>query len=332
MKTKYAKSSCCSVKIYRFGKKRRQCSSCKRTWTIRPKKRGRPIVTISQNVLNQIFLEKYTLLLLAKRRPGVGILNFRHRFRQALYCFVSRPSSQKIPSGILTLLADGLWFNFHNKPWVLYLTALKSSSGKTAIFLDPVLLPGKEGATKWKKVFEAIPREPRERIKAVVVDNLQGMKLIAKREDWILQLCHFHLILKLQIQRGRKRRALKGGNIREKIYQTICQALETPNKAHLELLLMRLTRLTKTSCGTPRIKAVVREFLSSIKYYRAYKTHSELNLPTTTNTVEAMCGILRNLLRRNRCASNPKSLLQWTTASIRLRHTLTCNGRYFQQN
>jgi hypothetical protein len=332
MKTKYAKSPCCRTKIYRFGKKRRQCSCCKRTWTIRPKKRGRPIERVSPNVLNQIFLEKYTLLLLAKRRPGVGILNFRHRFRQELYRFVAHSSPQKMPSGGLTLLADGLWFHFHKKPWILYLTALKSSSGKTAIFLDPILLPGKEGATRWKQVFEAIPMEPRARIRAIVVDNLQGMKLIAKQEGWILQLCHFHLILKLQIQRGRERRALKGGGVREKIYQTICQALETPNEEHLNVLLMRLIRLTQTSCGTPRIKAVVREFLNSIKYYRAYKTHPELNLPTTTNTVEAMCGILRNLLRRNRCASNPKSLLQWTTASIRLRHTLTCNGKHYQQN
>ena len=133
MKTKYTKSSCCLTKIYRFGKKRRQCSCCKRTWTIRPKRRGRPIIRISPNVLNQIFLEKYTLLHLAKRRPGVGIYNLRHRFRRELSRFIALPSPQKIPHGELTLLADGLWFNFHNKPWVLYLTALKSSSNKTAV-------------------------------------------------------------------------------------------------------------------------------------------------------------------------------------------------------
>jgi hypothetical protein len=332
MKTKYAKSPCCHAQIYRFGGKRRQCSSCKRTWTVRPKKRGRPIANISQNVFDQIFLEKYTLIHLAKRRHGVGLLNFRHRFRQVLCRFVARPSPQKLPLGKLTLLADGLWFRFHDKPWILYLTALKSCSEKTAVFLDPILLPGKEGAISWRQVFDAIPPEPRSRIQALIVDNLQGMKLIAEQEGWILQLCHFHLILKLQIIRGRERRALKGGGVREKIYQTICQALGTPNEARLNVLLAHLTRLTQASCGTQRIKAVVREFINSIKYYRAYKAHPELNLPTTTNTVEAMCGIIRNLLRRNHCASNPKSLLQWTTASIRLRHTLTCNGKHHQQN
>ena len=77
----------------------------------------------------------------------------------------------------------------------------------------------------------------------------------------------------------------------------------------------------------PRIQAMVREFIQSIKYYRAYQIHSKLNLPTTTNTVEAMCCIVRDLLRRNRCASSPKSLLQWTTALIRLRKELKCNGK-----
>ena len=332
MDTKQAKSHCCYAQIYRYGHRRRQCSSCKRTWTIRPKKRGRPHVRISDNVLKQVFLEKYTLIHLLRRRPGVHILSFRHRFRQTLRRFVNRPNPQKLPPGPLILLADGLWFHFHNKPWILYLTALRSCSDTTAVFLDPVLLPGKEGAEKWRQVFAAIPAEPRSRIRALVVDNLQGMKLIAQEEGWILQLCHFHLILKLQIQRGRERYALKGGSVREEIYQLILQALETHDESQLSSLLLRLSRLAQASCGTKRIQAAVREFLHSIRYYRAYWAHPELNMPTTTNTVESMCCILRDLLRRNRCASNPRSLLQWTTAQIRMRHKLTCNGKHHQQN
>lgn len=332
MNTKYAKSSCCCAQIYRFGKKRRQCSSCKRTWTIRPKKRGRPIANICSNVFNQVFLEKYTLIQLSKRRNTVGLFGFRYRFRQALSRFVARPSSQKIPIGPLTLLVDGLWFHFHGKHWVLYLTALKSCSEKTAVFLDPIVLPGREGADSWKQVLSKIPQEPRTRIKALVADNLQGMKLIAKQEGWILQLCHFHLILKLQIQQRKERRALKGGGIRKEIYKTICRAIETSNEAQLNELIANLHRFTQTSCGTRRIRAVIQEFILSINYYRAYLHHPKLNLPTTTNTVESMCCIIRDLLRRNRSASNPRSLLQWTTALIRLRPKVICNGKNYQQN
>lgn len=332
MNTKHAKSPCCYAQIYRFGGRRRQCSYCKRTWTIRPRRRGRPSIRIPQRLLTQIFLEKYTLGQLIRRRPRVGIFNFRHRFRKTLRHFINHPKHQELPQGKLILLADGLWFYFHEEPWILYLTALKSCSDKTAIFLDPILLPGREGAFRWKRVFAAIPMEARSRIQALVVDNLQGMKFIAKQEKWVLQLCHFHLILKLQIQRGRERRILKGGGVREEIYQMIRQALETPDNSQLNTILTKLTQLTKSSCGTQRIQAVVREFLQSIKYYRAYKMYPELNMPTTTNTVESMCCIIRDLLRRNRCASNPNSLLQWATALIRLKQKLICNGKHFQQN
>jgi len=128
MKTKHAKSPCCHAQFYRFGHRRRQCSSCKKTWSIRPKKRGRPNARISSNILNQVFLEKYTLSQLIQRRPSLRLLNLRHRFRQVLNRFVTAPSPQELPSGPLILLADGLWFHFHGKPWILYLTALRSSS------------------------------------------------------------------------------------------------------------------------------------------------------------------------------------------------------------
>lgn len=332
MKTKHAKSPCCQAKVYRFGKRRRQCSACKRTWSIRQKKRGRPNAYIPPNILNQIFLEKYTLSQLAQKRPDVKLVNFRHRFRQVLQRFVAKPSPQKFPAGPLILLADGLWFHFHNNPWILYLTALKSCSGKTAVFLDPILLPGKEGAFRWKQIFASIPAEPRARIRGMVVDNLNGMTTIAQQEGWVLQLCHFHLTLKLQIQRGRKKHALQGGRVREEIYQLILQALETKDETYLKNLLERLTHLSHFFCGTRRIQASVREFIQTIDYYRAYLTHPELNLPSTTNTVEAMCCIIRDLVRRNRCSASPKSLLLWTTALIRLRKELTCNGKHHQQN
>jgi transposase-like protein len=287
---------------------------------------------MQSNVLNQIFLEKYTLQHLAKRRPNVGIINFRYRFRQALRRFVKRPSPQKIPSGPLILLADGLFFYFKKRAWVLYLMALKSSNGKTAVFLDPVLLPERESAEKWKQVFETIPLKIKKRIKALVVDNLNGMKKITKQENWVLQLCHFHLILKFQVQHRRQRRALLGGAMRDEIYQLINQILNVSNGPLLNIFIVRLTQLAQNPCITYRIQATIREFLSSMMYYRTYRTYPALGLPSTTNTIESMNCIIRDLLRRNHSASNPKSLLRWATALVRLRKKLNCNGKYYQQN
>lgn len=332
MDTKHAKSPCCRSEVYRFGHRRRQCRTCKRTWSIRQKKRGRPRIRIQSNVLNQILLEKYTLSHLAKRRPSVGLANFRYRFRQALRRFVEQPNVQKLPSGPLILLVDGLFFHFQKLPWVLYLTALRSCNDKKAVFLDPILLPRKESAVGWQQVLEvAIPSEAMPRICALVVDNLNGMKKIAKHYGWVLQLCHFHLIKKFQIQHRRLRRALKGGVLREDIYQLIQQALETPDGPLLNTSMAQLTQLAKNPSITYRIQAMLREFLSSITYYRSYLTHPQLNLPSTTNTIESMGCIIRDLLRRNHSASNPQALLRWATALIRLRKQLNCNGKHHQQ-
>jgi hypothetical protein len=229
-------------------------------------------------------------------------------------------------------VADGLWFYFREKPWILYLTALKACSGKTAVFLDPVLLPGKEGITRWYHTVNQIPPGVRSRIRAIVVDNLPGMLPLATRHHWLLQLCHFHLILKLQTQRGRKKRALRGGRVREELYQLIRYALEAPAGSALQSALRRLRDIEQTSCGTERIRAMIREFLHSTAYYRTYRTYPELNLPVTTNAAESMGSIIRNLLRRNRCASSPRALLLWATALIRMRPEVTCNGKHLQPN
>lgn len=331
MNTKHVKSSCCQARVHHFGHRRRQCAACKRTWTIRPRKRGRPSIRVPFKILRQVFLEGCTLRHLAQRRSLTALPAFRHRFRQALRRFLARPYPHELPRGPLVLVADGLWFYFRDKPWILYLTAFKSCSGKTALFLDPVLLPGREGMNKWKKVVAALPPKIRKRIQAIVVDNLPGMKPLAVRYHWLLQLCHFHLILKLQTQRGRQRRALLGGAVREEIYQLIRQGLELPPGPPLQKVLQRLRHLAETSCGTQRIHGMILEYLNSIDYYRTYRNHPKLHLPATTNAAESMGSIIRNLLRRNRCASSPKALQLWATALIRIRPEVACNGKHFNR-
>jgi hypothetical protein len=116
---------------------------CRHTWTIRPRKRGRPIHRTPTSLLHRVFWEGFTLCRLYSNRLGVSLPAYRYRFRQELHRYVARPSPQKIPRGPLVLLADGLWFEFDGIPWVLYLTALKPYRANYATFLDPLLLPGK---------------------------------------------------------------------------------------------------------------------------------------------------------------------------------------------
>lgn len=327
MDSKHAKSPCCGAKVRRFGGKRRQCVLCRKTWTIRPKKRGRPRRRWQAQILSKVLLEGYTLRQLAQRYPQQPLANVRYRFRQELRNCVSHPRSLGIPpDGPLILLADGLWFKFKNQRWVLYLVALKPCAGKEAYFVEPLLLPGNESASRWVRAIAAIPPDLKARIQAIVADNLRGMQKMATQNSWVLQLCQFHLLQKFQVHRRGIPRALRGGRVREEIYQLIRTILELPEGEPLQSAIKRLTELLKTPCGTNRIHMAVREFLWCIDYYRACRRHPELGLPATTNTVECMGSIMRQVLHRNRCASSPKSLLLWAKALIQLRPTINCNG------
>lgn len=276
-------------------------------------------------LLHKVFVQGFTLAQLATRRRGVGTATYRYRFRQALQRFVARPSSVRIPTGALVLLADGLWFEFDGQPWVLYLTAVKPCRARHAIFLNPVLLPGPECTARWTEVFAQLPPTLQPRIRALVIDNLRGMRQLAHRRGWRVQLCHFHLLLKLQAHRP-PRRALRGGPVRTELFRLVRSALTLPPGPPLTATLGRLQRLSGTDCGTQRIRGMVRELLRALPHYRAYLLHAALGLPHTTNSMESMGRLIRELLRRSRAGSNPTSLLLWTTAFLRLRPRITCNG------
>lgn len=332
MNSKHAKSPCCGAPVRRFGARRRQCKQCHRTWTVRPRKRGRPLHRLPIAILRRVLVEGFTLTQSFSHRVDVALPGYRYRFRQALRRFVARPSPQRIPRGSLVLLVDGLWFEFDTVPWVLYLMALKPRRGNVATFMDPLLLPKKEGASRWRQALATLPPEVVSRIRALVADNLPGMRRIARQRGWVLQLCHFHLLLKLQALRHGVRYTLRGGAVREEIHRLVRSALELPEDRRLSRTVKRLARLSRGDCGSQSVRTIIREFLGSLQLYRSYLTHPDLGLPQTTNSIESMCRLLREMLRSSRAGSNPKSVLPWATALIRLRPTVICNGYPFNRN
>src|SRR5437016_467708 len=159
MQSKHAKSPCCAARVRRFGPRRRQCVECGKTWTVRPKKRGRPVHRSSPALLHRVLVKGYTLGQLFSHRTTVALPAYRYRFRQALQRWLARPQPQKIPGGPLVLLTDGLWFEFEGIPWVLYLVALKPCRGHQATFLDPLLLPGREGFAAGSRAHASVVRQ-----------------------------------------------------------------------------------------------------------------------------------------------------------------------------
>lgn len=325
MKSEQAKSPCCGAPVRRFGPRRRQCAACQRTWTLRPRKRGRPGRRLDLTLLRRVLVEGFTLRQLAGHHSRPAAPAYRKRFRHALRRFVRQPAPQVLPAGPLVLLIDGVWFHFGGTPWVLYLTALKPCRAPAAVFLDPLLLPGTEHVCRWTRALAALPPAVVPRIHALVADNLPGLRPLAAAHGWPLQLCHFHLLLKLEAVR-RGRRALRGGPIRDELIQLVRAVLELPPGPAWQRVVATLQQRARGDCGTPRIQMMVRACLRDLTCYRAYREHPALNLPRTTNSVEAMSGLLRDLFRRSRAGSTPRSVVDWATAFIRLRPTITCNG------
>jgi len=148
----------------------------------------------------------------------------------------------------------------------------------------------------------------------------------------IVQLCHFHLISRLQNCRGRRNRRLEGRRLREALYQNVRRALDLPDGHQLRNVLKTLRRLVRRATGLRVMRMIVREFLRRVDHFRAYRKHPELHLPTTTGSVEAMNRRVRDLMRQTRSISSPQALLLWAIALIRKRPNITCNGKNFQQN
>ncbi len=273
-----------------------------------------------------MLVDGLTIGQLHSKRVAVELPAYRYRFRQALRRLVARTAAPPIARGPLVLLADGLWFEFDGAAWVLYLMALKPCGGNVATFIDPLMLPGREGASRWRQAIEAIPPGVSRRIQALVADNLPGMQKIARQRQWALQLCHFHLLLKLQARRRGLAHSLRGGAVRTEIDELVRSALELPTGPDLDHVLQQLQRIARGDCGTSRIQITVTEFLKGLPYYRTYLAHPALGLPRTTNTVESMCRLLREMLRSSRAGSNPESVHLWATALIRTRPNVVCNG------
>jgi hypothetical protein len=328
MNSLHAKSPCCRAKIHRFGSRRRQCSRCKRTWSIRRKKRGRKRWRNSPGLLEAILVQGRSLKSLAPR-PGLTQQAMGHRWRQTLRRFVFRPRVLRLPRGPLVLILDGLYFRFRGKDWVLYVMAVKPCHQNRAIFLDPVLLAGRENMQGWSQAFTTIPAYIHRRIRASVSDEVSGIIRLGTSHGWIVQLCHFHLISRLQNCRGRRNRNLVGRPLREALYQHVRQALELPDGPRLQTVLKKLRRLVGQATGLRVIRMIVREFLRRIDHFRAYRKYPELDLPTTTGSVEAMNRRVRDLMRQTRSIKSPQALHLWATALIRRRPMVMCNGKHF---
>lgn len=230
--------------------------------------------------------------------------------------------------GALVLVVDGLWYSFEKKIWVLYDMALKPVGLDAAFFLDPLLLRGKESAAGWRQAIASIPPELRKRIRGLVSDGFRGSKRIARQNGWVHQLCHFHLEGKLRGFIGSVRKTIPDRHVRKMAFELVCEVVRTPDEKSCALLVVALQNCLVQLTRSRTVSGIVRQLLRDLKLYRSYLHHPELELPSTTNTIESMHNLIR---RATSGVSNTRALLIRVRGFLRLHPTVVCNSHFPQK-
>lgn len=325
MMNKHAKSPCCAAPVRRYGSRRRQCLSCKKTWRIRQKRRGRNRVRVSRNLLALVLDRGRPIAQLRTEYRHLSISAIQKRVHHLMEAEAARPRvhPQRLDAPVLVM--DGIWYEFKHEYWILYLLLLKQRSG-TAYVLDPIMLKGKESLANWEQALHTIPRHFKKQIRVVVSDNFRSSVIVARRAKWLHQLCHFHLLAELRRKRGRrKRRTISAKALREEIYQSIRTILYVPSKEEVTRRLKRLRVLAHDASCPVRLSFTVGEFIRRHAWYRTYLDHPEYDIPTTTNAVESFNKMIR---KHTRYLRTPQAVQLWATVFVRRRKTIACNGRH----
>lgn len=326
MKKLHEKSPCCRAKIYKYGGKRRQCSACKKTWTLWAKKRGVKPSRPNQKLLEKVLIEKRSLLSPGMTKKHLAKSTLSARLSKAMLSCLERTTEALPADGSAIIVIDALWFQFKHIRWTLYLGAIRNVGGNQAEIIEPKLVCGRECYLDWKSFIDGLPDNVKPRVKAVVADGFRGIDRITRLQNWILQRCHFHLIAQLQVNRGRWKKMLDTP-MREEIYQTVVKLLVArEGKQSLEQHLKLLVK--KPNCPR-RLKMISSEFLRHLHQFRSYMIYPELKLPATTNSIESL-----NKMIRSRCKhiSTPESLMLRVKTLIKMKRTITCNPKIFNSN
>ena len=314
MKLLHEKSECCGAKIFRFGGKRRQCSACKKTWSMYPAKRGPKFLRKQCHYLKKVFNHGFRVNQLSLNSELSTDAIYK-RFARSLDLAVKQKRTIRIRGDKLILVIDAEWQYFKKELWTLYFLAIKAVDSGQVTILDPILKRDKEN-----DAFNRLPLSIKKRIIALISDGIRGIENIAERNNWILQRCHFHLLSKLQKMRG-KRASTYGRLVREEIYCSVKLALSETSTRRLNILCRRLAMLAQEDGCPKMMKMIVRDFLRRLPDFRAYLNYSKLNLPTTVNVMESVNSFVR---RKSATTNTPVSWYKWATARVRLKSKFTC--------
>lgn len=320
-------SQCCGVKVCRFGNRRRQCSSCKKTWSVNQKKRGRPRLRVSSKLALRT-LETAGTLRIRAIQSGLSLRQYQYRFKISVGNIDPDILYTKIPkSGSLILLIDGFWIKICGVRYIVYCVAVRPVNGIVAFLLPPVVLHGVETSIKWRSVIQNIPQDIYIRCKVIVCDGLTGLH----NQGLPLQRCHVHMFRVFYRFLGLKNRNVKHKVLRRNIWNTLRKAVSEPDPKLYQEHRKKLVAYSKRQECPKWIMRQLHEYLRHDDSFRTYLTHPKWKLPNTNNTMESLCALLRKRFSLSRGFRTLPAAIRWVLVLIIQKKTVVCRPS-IQQN
>lgn len=328
MNKKHAKCPFCGANIIKYGQRRRRCAKCEKTWTVRPKMRGRKARRLTVAPIKK-YLNHERVPLAKEHGRAIAPASRSARLRKERDNFIEKEHWRDALEGPLILIADAI-VKYRDGVWhTWFFMLLRAVDGTDAVIMPPYYAKGREVYKEWHNALQTIPYSARKRVKALVSDGHCGLMSFAEKHRWLVQRCHIHLIMAIQARRSRwamSRKRNEGINL-----HSLVKCVLTDSSAKKASRALEEIEEIGWLSSSKMLKKILQGFVTSADDYRTYLNNPELNLPTTSNTAESLNALVNKLCYRVRGFRTVSSLNAWIIALCKERGSIKCRGRY-QQN
>lgn len=310
-------NTCEHVRWVVHGRRRKRCSGCKKTKTIRPQKRGR-----KQKRVNIGVLRKY----LSGKSVRTSIRDVR-RARDLLVRTTPWPDLSHL-KGHCILIADALHIRTRTYRAFVHIILIASLDDDRAWILPMHVDTRGENRETWQTALEhALTPALHARIKALVCDGKASLLSLAREEGWVVQRCQFHLIARLQLKRSKYAlsRHRQEGIMLYELAKTVFTTTSDEDCIRAVRALMTVARTESNKY----LRTIVSGFTKHYRDYRAHLEYPELHLPHTTNAVESLNSIVRGLLQRMHGVRTRKAAEKWIEALLKQRQFIRLKRHTF---
>lgn len=263
---------------------------------------------------------------LPTRAPRSGVRQTRnerqYRLTRSRNVCASLPYSAAPKLGPLIAIADALVKYIEGEWHTWYFILVRRPEDDEATIMPPYHHKGTETVVGWRAASDALNSTIRSRIVALVCDGHRGLRSEARWQGWHIQRCHFHLIARIQSRRSKWKTSQHWAEGKH-IFALVKRVLTAQDKFFLKPLIEELEEIGWTN-RSPEIRRILAGFVSNHAEFRTYLDHPSLRLPTTSNTAEALIGLIEDVSRRARGFKRIVTLNEWILCVIKTRRTIRC--------